>query len=117
MKATYEQYLVSPTTHRPLRYDAEGRLANEEEAFEVLCQVPVLLGQHTAADWHRELIECLLWQFPHEIEQLYGEIDWASPTSPTEVYSRWMRKLPPSVFKAKGHATGAFRRMAPFPQR
>lgn len=56
--------------------------------------IPVILPEKTKAEWHRELIEVILWQFPDEIEKMYKEIDFSkTPTSIAEVYVEWIRKL------------------------
>jgi len=73
-------HLVSPVTHKAL-YRKGHALRTEDgtEAYPVIKGVPVLLTGGACADWHREIIEVLLWQFPEKIEELYTKIDWSLP--------------------------------------
>ena len=73
-------HLVSPITHKAL-YQKGHALRTEDgtEAYPVVKGVPVLLTGDACADWHREIIEVLLWQFPEKIEELYTKIDWSLP--------------------------------------
>jgi len=73
-------HLVSPTTHRAL-YQKRHALCTEDgtESYPIIKGVPVLLTDDACADWHREIIEVLLWQFPEKIEELYTKIDWSLP--------------------------------------
>ncbi len=57
-------------------------------------KVPVILPEKTAAHWHRELIEVILWQHPEEIEKMYDEIDFGKrPSEISETYVRYIKKL------------------------
>ncbi len=57
-------------------------------------KVPVILPEKTKANWHRELIEVILWQFPEEIEEMYREIDFGkNPFDIAEIYIKWIKKL------------------------
>jgi len=53
--------------------------------------VPVLLAGGEGADWHREIIEVLLWQFPEKIDELYAKLDWSAAISP--VYIEYITAL------------------------
>ena len=72
--------LVSPITQKAL-YQKGKELYTEDgaESYPIIHSVPVLLTGGEAADWHREIIEVLLWQFPEKIEELYAKIDWSRP--------------------------------------
>jgi len=73
-------HLVSPVTHKAL-YQKRNTLCTQDgtESYPVVRGVPVLLAGDEAADWRREIVEVLLWQFPGEIEELYAKIDWSLP--------------------------------------
>jgi len=73
-------HLVSPVTHRALHQKGR-RLHTQDgtESYPIVMGVPVLLTGGDCADWHREIIEVLLWQFPDKIEELYAKIDWSLP--------------------------------------
>ena len=67
--------------------------------------IPVILPEKTKADWHRELIEVLLWQFPDEIEKMYKEINFEKrPSGISETYIRYIKML----LKDKKGITDAF---------
>ncbi|MBQ7956813.1 MAG: methyltransferase domain-containing protein [Clostridia bacterium] len=67
--------------------------------------IPVILPEKTKADWHRELIEVILWQFPEEIEKMYKEINFGErPSDVSETYIRYIKML----LKDKKGITDAF---------
>ncbi len=83
--------IVSPLSHGKLKkrfnrlYDGTGNV------FKIVKDVPVLLPQDQIADWHRELIEVILWEYPDEIEKIYFEPEWKS--SPVSVYIKYIEKI------------------------
>lgn len=85
-------HLVSHKTKSPLIY-SKSRLITEngKETYPVKNGIPILLDKDTAPEWHRELIEVILWQYPEEIEKMYSEIDWSK--SPVPIYIEYISKL------------------------
>jgi len=73
-------FFVSPVTHEAL-YQKGRTLSTKDgaESYPIIKGVPVLLTGDACADWHREIIEVLLWQFPDQIDELYAKIDWSQP--------------------------------------
>lgn len=75
--------LVSPVTHEAL-YQEGNTLFTEgkTERYPIVNGVPVLLTGGASADWHREIMEVLLWQYPEKINELYAKLDWKKPVLP-----------------------------------
>lgn len=84
------EFLVSPITHEPLKVSG-NKLINSEESYKIINGVPVLLPKEFSAEWHRELIEVILWEYPDEIKKMYSEINWKE--SPVPVYIRYIEKI------------------------
>ena len=93
MKQIYEQYLVSPVTHRPLRFASANSMTNEEETFDVVGNVPIILNKKVAAEWNLELIELILWEHSDQIEAVTQDILLHPDRNPTEIYIQWIKKL------------------------
>ena len=77
--------LVSPVTHKPL-IEANDCLITGDglESYPIVENVPVLLENNVIADWHRELMEVLLWQYRDKLTEMYAHIDWSK--MPTDTY-------------------------------
>jgi len=86
-------HLVSPITHKAL-YQKGHALCTEDgaESYPAIKGVPVLLTGDACADWHREIVEVLLWQFPEKIEELYAKIDWSQPNI-SPIYIEYISSL------------------------
>ena len=87
-------HLVSPVTHQALHQEG-GKLytPDKKEVYPVVKDVPVLLTDGTAADWHREIMEVLLWQFPEKIDEMYAKVDWSSFEGPSKTYIEYISTL------------------------
>lgn len=81
---------VSPVSQEKLKC-SKNRLFFESESYRIVKGVPVLLPKEYTAQWHRELIEVVLWEYPDEIEKMYSEIDWKK--SPVPIYIKYIKKL------------------------
>lgn len=81
----YKQ-LVSPVTRKAL-VQARDTLRTDDgtETYPVIKGVPVLLTGGIRADWHREIMEVLLWQFPEKLDELYAKLDWSAAIAPVYV--------------------------------
>lgn len=76
MNSKYLDYLVSPKTHKHLITNGDSLITiDETEKYGVLKGVPIMLPADTAADWYREMVEAILWQFPDEIEKMRLEMN------------------------------------------
>jgi SAM-dependent methyltransferase len=86
------QYLVSPISHKPLVQHENCLITNDmTESYHIVKGVPVLLSHGTTADWHRELMEVLLWQHPEKLSEMYEKLDFES--SPVPVYIDYIKLL------------------------
>ncbi|MDR2687958.1 MAG: methyltransferase domain-containing protein, partial [Oscillospiraceae bacterium] len=85
-------HLVSPMTHKAL-YQKGRTLYTEDrtESYPIVKGVPVLLAGDTCADWRREIIEVLLWQFPEKMEELYARKEWSA--NPSKLYLEYISAL------------------------
>lgn len=83
-------FFVSPVSREKLIH-SKNRLFTESENYGIIKGVPVLLPKEYTAQWHRELIEVILWEYPDEIEKMYSEIDWKK--SPVPIYIKYIEKL------------------------
>lgn len=88
-KTLYNKYIVSPVTQNPLMVGRSG-CENTEEHFDVIKDVPILLPPQEKANWHRELVEAILWEHTDAITKLYSEVDWSK--SPVPVYLKYINK-------------------------
>lgn len=88
-KNIYNKYIVSPSTGKPLHFN-KNFCCNDEEKFDMIKGVPILLVSDEKADWHRELIEAVLWEYPDKISELYLEVDWSK--SPVPLYIEYIKK-------------------------
>lgn len=88
-------FLVSPFTHAPLHREGDALVSGDgSEHFPVVRGVPVLLDEQTTADWHRELMEVILWQYPEELTKMYATIDWSHPVADIVlIYRQKIREL------------------------
>ena len=92
MNPRYLDCLVSLQTHQPLVLDGSRLITSDQsESYDVVKDIPVMLGSETVPAWHRELMEVILWQYPDEIEKMYKEIDYKIP--PVEVYVKHIKRL------------------------
>ncbi len=88
----YEKYLVSPVTKKALRIEKKSFITDDKsEQFDIVKNVPVLLANEEKSEWHRELIEAILWEHPEEITEMYRKIDWNK--SPVPIYIEHIKKL------------------------
>lgn len=85
----YSKHIVSPTTGKPLEFN-KSFCGNDGEKYDIIKGVPILLPENQKADWHRELIEAVLWEHPDRITEMYTKIDWSK--SPVPVYLDYIRK-------------------------
>ncbi len=86
----YEQFIVSPETSKALAFDKKHCEAADGEKYDIINGVPILLPRKVKADWHRELIEAILWEYPDVITEMYTKIDWKG--SPVPVYLEYINK-------------------------
>ena len=87
-------HLVSPITHQALHQEGQKLYTSDNtEAYPVVNDVPILLTDDAAADWHREIMEVLLWQFPEKIDEMYAKVDWSSFGGPAETYIEYITAL------------------------
>ncbi len=84
-------YIVSPVTHEKLTCKGNKLYEADGKEYKIIKNVPVLLPEEYTAQWHRELIEVILWEYPDEIERLYEEVDWK--TSPVPIYIKYIKEL------------------------
>lgn len=68
-----ETHFVSPITKEVLSKKRNSFIDKSGNIFKIIKGVPVLLPPEYMADWHRELIEVLLWEHPDEIAKIYKE--------------------------------------------
>lgn len=92
MKNTLTEFLVSPVSRERLLL-SKKKLVTESrrESYDIIKGVPILLSKNFKAEWHRELVEVILWEYSEEIGKMYSEIDWKS--SPVPVYIKYIKKL------------------------
>ena len=83
-------YIVSPVSGEKLEFRINRLCAENGEEYKIVKGVPVLLPQDSKAEWHRELIEVLLWEYPEEIKKMYSEINWKE--SPVPIYIKYINK-------------------------
>ena len=89
MNASNFKDLVSPITHKALFCSSENNeIANEHlytedksERYEIIKGVPILLPRNMLADWCRELIEVLLWEYPDQLNELFLKIEQMDHTN------------------------------------
>ncbi len=106
MNFELQNYIVSPVTKEKLSVKG-GKLVDESgNIFKVINNVPILIPEEYMANWHRELIEILLWEYPHEVENIYKEKDWQE--NPVGVYTRYLKR----ILKDKNGIINAFERYA-----
>ena len=88
------RHLVSPITHEAL-YQKGRKLytLNKAEVYHVVRGVPILLDDDTSADWHREIMEVLLWQYPAKIDVMYTKVDWSTFEGPSKTYIEYISAL------------------------
>lgn len=92
MKKDLIDFFVSPVSHEKLVRSKKKLITkNKSECYDIIKNVSILLHEEFKAEWHRELIEVILWEYPEEIEKLYSEIDWKK--SPVPVYIKYIKKL------------------------
>lgn len=91
-KEIYEKYLVSPITKKSLHIDKKAFITDDKaEKYDIVKNVPVLLANEEKSEWHRELIEAILWEHPEEITKMYKKVDWNK--SPVPIYIEHIKKL------------------------
>ena len=91
-KKIYEKYLVSPITKKPLHIEKKIFTTDDKtEKYDVVKNVPVLLANEEKSEWHRELIEAILWEHKEEITKMYKKVDWNK--SPVPIYIEYIKKL------------------------
>lgn len=92
MKKALTDFFVSPISRERLVL-SKKKLVTESrtECYDIIKNVPMLLPEEFMADWHRELIEVILWEYREEIEKMYSEIDWKK--SPVPIYIKYIKKL------------------------
>ena len=71
-RENYEKYVVSPITKKALHIDKKSFITDDKsEKFDIVKNVPILLANEEKSEWHRELIEAILWEHPEEITEMY----------------------------------------------
>ncbi len=71
-----------------------GDFISTDLPIKYIKEIPIILPENTSANWHRELIEVILWQFPEKIKEMYKEINFSkSPPDIVEIYVKWIRNL------------------------
>ena len=91
-KEIYQKYLVSPVTKKALHIVKKSFVTDDKtEKYDIVKNVPVLLANEEKSEWHRELIEAILWEHPEEITEMYKKVDWKK--SPVPVYIEHIKKL------------------------
>lgn len=86
-----ETHFVSPMTKEALTKKRNSFIDKSGNKFSIVKGVPVLLPPEYMADWHRELIEVLLWEHPDEIAKIYKEKNWNS--DPVGVYTAYISRI------------------------
>lgn len=91
-KEIYQKYLVSPVTKKALHIEKKSFVTDDKtEKYNIVKNVPVLLANEEKSEWHRELIEAILWEHPEEITKMYKKVDWNK--SPVPIYIEHIKKL------------------------
>src|ERR1035437_7192558 len=85
-------YLVSPLSKKALKL-INGDLITEDqtETFQIIKDVPVLLPKDNLADWCRELMEVLLWEYPLQLNEMNHEKEKTQIYLP--LYLKYINKL------------------------
>jgi SAM-dependent methyltransferase/uncharacterized protein YbaR (Trm112 family) len=91
LKPIIYNLLVSPQTHLPLKLEGNRLITESGEQFDIWNGVPVLLPKETNPNWHREMVEAILWQYPEEIKEMYAGI--TSKDNWAEIYVNRIRRL------------------------
>lgn len=97
-------YIVSPKTHEKLTLTRNRLYEKDGTSYKTVKNVPILLPEKVSADWHRELIEAVLWEYPAVIDEIYKEIPKVKDYS--EVYIKHIK----CVLKDKQGITDALER-------
>ncbi len=87
----YLDFIVSPLNNSELKRVGNKLYDNLGNKFRIVKGVPILLPKNYVADWHRELIEVILWEYPNVIEQLYNDVNWK--TSPVPTYIKYIERI------------------------
>ncbi len=87
----YLDFIVSPLNSSELKRVGNKLYDNYGNKFKIVKKVPILLPENCVADWHRELIEVILWEYPNEIERLYNDVNWK--TSPVPTYIKYIERI------------------------
>ncbi len=87
----YSDFIVSPLDKSKLRKVGNKLYDNSGNSFKIVKGVPILLPKKYVADWHRELIEVILWEYPDEIDNLYNDIDWK--IAPVDTYVKYIERI------------------------
>ena len=91
-RENYEKYVVSPITKKALHIEKKSFITDDKnEKFDIVKNVPILLANEEKSEWHRELIEAILWEHPEEITEMYKKVDWEK--SPVPIYIEYIKKL------------------------
>lgn len=92
MKNALNELFISPVSRKKLVCLRKKLVTeNKTECYDIIKNVPVILPEEFRAEWHRELIEVMLWEYPEEIEKMYSEIDWKK--SPVPIYIKYIKNL------------------------
>lgn len=83
-----ETHFVSPMTKEALTKKRNSFIDKSGNKFSIVKGVPALLPPEYMADWHRELIEVLLWEHPDEIAKIYKELEFRPCRSIYRLYQQ-----------------------------
>ncbi len=106
-------FLASPKTREPLMLDGENLVTASGEKYEIIRDVPLLLPEDTAADWYRELMEAIFWEYPDKLNELRTELQRRIKKYGREYeYAALYRETIEAVYKDKDGITDALTRYA-----
>lgn len=74
MKKYAVDILVSPKTLLPLKYEKGALTDSENNTYRIWNGIPILLPDDNSFEWHRELMEAILWEYPDELNKMYSRI-------------------------------------------
>lgn len=91
MKKCYIDILASPKALLPLKSKNGVLSDSENNTYGIWNGIPLLLSDDNFTEWHRELMEAILWEYPDELNEMYKRIPFNS--DPNEEYKQTIRKL------------------------
>ena len=83
---------VSPITQKPLAREKDALVTEDRtESYPIVNGVPILLIGDTVADWRREIMEVLLWQYPEKFDEMRAKRDRTK--APSALYIEYITDL------------------------